>query len=149
MAESEGPRSRAMSIRKRLSTFHRRSKVASSKNAILKQGRGTSQVVTDDPTMPIEEKVAIIGIGCRYADGIDSVYDFWDMLARGLDCTTPPPPERFDASHYLYPGNKLPGKMYNLTAGYLKQHPEHFDRQFFKISPGEAENTSSITFNQR
>ncbi|NP_001239013.1 polyketide synthase 2 [Strongylocentrotus purpuratus] len=92
----------------------------------------------DDPTMPIDKKVAIVGIGCRYANGINGVRKFWEMLAKGMDCTTPPPSDRFDSSFFLFPGSKIQGKMYNKCAGYLSQNPEHFDRQFFRISPEEA-----------
>ncbi|XP_022084421.1 uncharacterized protein LOC110975878 [Acanthaster planci] len=107
--------------------------------AYLRQGRRTPTIVGhDDSSMPIERKVAIVGIGCRYANGIDCVKRFWEVLAKGLDCTVPPPPDRFDASFFLYPGKKLPGKMFNKCAGYLNQNPEIFDRQFFKISPEEA-----------
>lgn len=91
----------------------------------------------DDPTMPIDKKVAIVGIGCRYANGINGVRKFWEMLAKGMDCTTPPPSDRFDSSFFLFPGSKIQGKMYNKCAGYLSQNPEHFDRQFFRISPGK------------
>ncbi|KAJ8028797.1 Highly reducing polyketide synthase sor1 [Holothuria leucospilota] len=138
MAESDRQRLPGMSIRKRLSSFHRKSKGASASHSVLKQSRSSSQIVTDDPSMPLDRKIAIVGIGCRYANGIDNVKLFWEMLSKGLDCTTPPPADRFDVSYFLYPGNKLPGKMYNLCAGYLKRNPEYFDRQFFKISPEEA-----------
>ena len=104
--------------------------------ASLKQSR-RAHVGNDDPSMPIDRKVAIVGIGCRYANGIDCVRKFWEVLAKGLDCTTPPPADRFDSSFFLYPGKKLPGKMFNKCAGYLANNPEMFDRQFFKISPGE------------
>ncbi|XP_033631709.1 phthioceranic/hydroxyphthioceranic acid synthase-like [Asterias rubens] len=105
--------------------------------ASLKQSR-RAHVGNDDPSMPIDRKVAIVGIGCRYANGIDCVRKFWEVLAKGLDCTTPPPADRFDSSFFLYPGKKLPGKMFNKCAGYLANNPEMFDRQFFKISPEEA-----------
>ncbi|XP_006823210.1 uncharacterized protein LOC102806462 [Saccoglossus kowalevskii] len=44
----------------------------------------------DDPTLPLSRKIAIVGIGCRYANGIDSVSKFWKMLTDKIDCTTPP-----------------------------------------------------------
>ncbi|XP_071491503.1 phenolphthiocerol/phthiocerol polyketide synthase subunit C-like [Diadema antillarum] len=93
----------------------------------------------NDPTMSADDKIAIVGIGCRFADGIDGVYKFWDMLAKGLDCTTPPPADRYDQSFFIIPGEKRPGKMYNKCGGYLRKNPEYFDRQFFKISPEEAD----------
>ncbi len=104
-----------------------------------------SQVVSDpDDTLPMEKKIAIVGIGCRYANGVDGARKFWDMLSKGLDCTIPPPADRFDSSFFLYPGKKIPGKMFNRCAGYQLQHPEEFDRQFFKISPGTYNLSHSI-----
>ncbi|XP_072169991.1 phenolphthiocerol/phthiocerol polyketide synthase subunit C-like [Diadema setosum] len=91
-----------------------------------------------DSSMPIEDKVAIVGIGCRFANRTNGVYKFWDTLAKGVDCTTSLPPDRFDESFFLCPGEKRPGKMYNVCGGYLTEHPELFDRQFFKMSPDEA-----------
>lgn len=97
-------------------------------------------IADPDDTLPIDRKVAIVGIGCRYANGIEGVRKFWDMLAKGMDCTIPPPAERYDSAFFLYPGKKIPGKMFNRTAGFLKQNPEAFDRQFFKMSPGKQTN---------
>ncbi|XP_071501141.1 phenolphthiocerol/phthiocerol polyketide synthase subunit C-like [Diadema antillarum] len=91
-----------------------------------------------DSAMSIEDKVAIVGIGCRFANGANGVYKFWDTLAKGLDCTAPIPPDRLDESFFLFPGKKRPGKMYNVCGGYLTENPELFDRQFFKISRDEA-----------
>ncbi|XP_070560650.1 mycocerosic acid synthase-like isoform X1 [Ptychodera flava] len=99
------------------------------------------RVVDDDPSLPIHRKVAIVGIGCRYANGIDDAQKFWKMLVDGMDCTSPPPDDRFDTSYFLYPGGpekKHPGKMYNQRGGYLKYDVYSFDREFFKIPPDEA-----------
>ncbi|XP_077994218.1 phenolphthiocerol synthesis polyketide synthase type I Pks15/1-like [Glandiceps talaboti] len=98
-------------------------------------------IADDDPSLPLSRKVAIVGIGCRYANGVDSVQKFWEMLVEGMDCTVPPPEDRYDTSHFLYPGgpgDKAPGKMYNRRGGFLKGDVYAFDRQFFKIPPDEA-----------
>ncbi|XP_022093318.1 reducing polyketide synthase PKS1-like [Acanthaster planci] len=84
------------------------------------------------------QKVAIVGIGCRYGKGVDNVKKFWEMLVKGLDCTTPIPPDRFDASYFLSPGEKMAGKMYIQNGGYISQDPYMFDRQFFHMPPDEA-----------
>ncbi|XP_033118013.1 phthiocerol/phenolphthiocerol synthesis polyketide synthase type I PpsD-like [Anneissia japonica] len=124
--------------RRRALSFPVRSK--SSYNMKFEEGtrpkRG--QRPSHDPTINIDRKIAIVGIGCRYANGVDNVAKFWDMLAKGLDCSVPPPPDRFDTSYFLYPGNKIPGKMYNKNGGYLTHDPKEFDRQFFRMSPEEA-----------
>ena len=79
--------------------------------------------------------VAIVGIGCRYGNGVNNVRDFWRMLSQGLDCTTPIPPGRFDESYFLSPGPKTTGKIYIQNGGYISQDPYMFDRQFFKMPP--------------
>ncbi|XP_038057579.1 phenolphthiocerol/phthiocerol polyketide synthase subunit C-like [Patiria miniata] len=84
------------------------------------------------------QKVAIVGIGCRYGNGIDNVKKFWEMLVKGLDCTTSVPADRFDASYFLSPGEKRAGKMYIKNGGYISQDPYMFDRQFFHMPPDEA-----------
>eukprot|EP00058_Branchiostoma_floridae_P003512 XP_002589000.1 hypothetical protein BRAFLDRAFT_87472 [Branchiostoma floridae] len=85
----------------------------------------------------MEEKVAIVGIGCRYPGGVHTPADFWTMLAEGRDCTIPPPDDRFDTSFLWHP-DRTPGKLYNRCGGYLQCNVFEFDRQFFKIPPDEA-----------
>eukprot|EP00058_Branchiostoma_floridae_P012892 XP_002598380.1 hypothetical protein BRAFLDRAFT_96863 [Branchiostoma floridae] len=85
----------------------------------------------------MDEKVAIVGIGCRYPGGVHTPADFWTMLAEGRDCTIPPPDVRFDTSFLWHP-YKTPGKLYNRCGGYLQCNVFEFDRQFFKIPPDEA-----------
>ncbi|XP_035691275.1 putative inactive phenolphthiocerol synthesis polyketide synthase type I Pks15 [Branchiostoma floridae] len=85
----------------------------------------------------MDEKVAIVGIGCRYPGGVHTPADFWAMLAEGRDCTIPPPDDRFDTSYFWHP-NRTPGKLYNRCGGYLQCNVFEFDRQFFKIPPDEA-----------
>ena len=87
--------------------------------------------------VPSTQQVAIVGIGCRFGGGVDNVDKFWTMLSNGLDCTSPPPDDRFDCNYYLSPDQKLPGKIYSKRGGFLQQDPYMFDRKFFKISPGK------------
>ncbi|XP_071965634.1 uncharacterized protein [Antedon mediterranea] len=85
------------------------------------------------------DKVAIVGIGCRYGDGVAGPREMWRMLKEMRDCTTSHPAERFDKSSFFFPGNKKKSKLYTERGGYLKQDPFMFDRQFFRMSPSEAE----------
>ncbi|XP_033127340.1 mycolipanoate synthase-like [Anneissia japonica] len=86
----------------------------------------------------MDGKIAITGIGCRYGDGVSGSREIWDMLKENRDCTGPHPANRFNTSFYLSPGEKKKGKIYTKAGGYLKQDPMMFDRQFFKMSPDEA-----------
>ncbi|XP_072018138.1 mycocerosic acid synthase-like [Amphiura filiformis] len=85
------------------------------------------------------QKIAIVGIGCRFAEGVDTVEKLWEVLAEGRDCSSTHPEKRYDVSYFLSPGEKLPGKMYNRRGCYLTQDPYTFDRSFFKMSPDEAQ----------
>ncbi|XP_071952695.1 mycocerosic acid synthase-like polyketide synthase [Antedon mediterranea] len=101
--------------------------------------RSIKPQVTVDDSLDDENKIAIVGIGCRYGDGVAGPRQMWEMLMEERDCTGPPPPQRFDKSTYFFPGEKQKGKLYTKAGGYLEQNPMMFDRQFFKMSPEEAE----------
>ena len=53
-----------------------------------------------DDTLPDSAKIAVVGIGCRYAGGINDVESFVQMLRRGADCTGEPPDGRYDMKHF-------------------------------------------------
>ena len=83
-------------------------------------------------------QIAIIGIGCRFPQGVHDAAAFWDMLATKADCTVPTPQDRFDSAHFYHPTAKFPGKMYNRCGGYLNGPIDQFDRKFFRMPPAEA-----------
>ncbi|KAI0228216.1 hypothetical protein LSAT2_021307 [Lamellibrachia satsuma] len=91
------------------------------------------------PAMSSQQKIAIVGIGCRFAGGIDNVGEFWKALSEGRDCSSPLPQDRFDVAAFYHPDLKKTGKLYCERGGFLKQDVLKFDRQFFKIPPDEAE----------
>ena len=87
--------------------------------------------------IPDNQKIAIVGVGCRYAAGVDTVEKLWDVLAEGKDCTSGHPESRYDVDFFQSPGEKLPGKMYTMRGGFLTQDTYTFDRKFFKMSEGK------------
>ncbi|KAI0222902.1 Fusarin C synthetase [Lamellibrachia satsuma] len=89
--------------------------------------------------MSPQQKIAIVGIGCRFAGGIDNVGEFWKALSEGRDCSSPLPQDRFDVAAFYHPDLKKTGKFYCERGGFLKQDVLKFDGQFFKIPPDEAE----------
>ena len=104
-----------------------------------------NSVGDNDPTLSMDKKVAIVGIGCRYPKDIKNVREFWKMIMDGEDCTRPHPKERLDPS-YIYPDEKLPGKIYTRGGGYLSQNVTDFDRNFFQTSPGKNEYIVKLSF---
>ncbi|GAB4583711.1 type I polyketide synthase [Nocardia sp. IFM 10818] len=82
--------------------------------------------------------IAIVGIGCRYAGGIDSPESFWDFIIGKRDGVTDIPADRWDYRRYYDPDRRTPGRMYTKRAAFLTGDPWAFDPDFFGISPREA-----------
>ncbi|MEV0251249.1 SDR family NAD(P)-dependent oxidoreductase [Nocardia sp. NPDC050712] len=82
--------------------------------------------------------IAIVGIGCRYAGGIDSPASFWDFILDRHDGITEIPADRWDYRRFYDPEQRAPGRMYTKRAAFLTDDPWAFDPDFFGISPREA-----------
>ncbi|WP_067539618.1 type I polyketide synthase [Nocardia crassostreae] len=82
--------------------------------------------------------IAIVGIGCRYAGGIDSPESFWDFIIGKRDGVVDIPADRWDYRRYYDPDKRTPGSMYTKRAAFLTGDPWAFDPDFFGISPREA-----------
>src|SRR5262249_24609875 len=82
------------------------------------------------------EPIAIVGIGCRFPGHANSAEAFWQVLARGEDCITPVPGERWNSRLTGYLGAR-PGD-YSLERGGFLSNADQFDADFFGISPREA-----------
>jgi acyl transferase domain-containing protein/short-subunit dehydrogenase/acyl carrier protein len=73
------------------------------------------------------EPVAVVGIGCRFAGGIDSPAAFWRALMDGRDAVAARPTTRWRATDSRAPVN-----------GAFLDDVEGFDARFFGIAPREA-----------
>ncbi|MFC4376101.1 SDR family NAD(P)-dependent oxidoreductase [Nocardia halotolerans] len=82
--------------------------------------------------------IAIVGIGCRYAGGIDSPESFWEFVIDKRDGVREIPPERWDWRRYYDPDRRAPGRMYTKRGAFMTGDPWAFDPEFFGISPREA-----------
>jgi acyl transferase domain-containing protein/NAD(P)-dependent dehydrogenase (short-subunit alcohol dehydrogenase family)/acyl carrier protein len=85
------------------------------------------------------EPIAIIGIGCRFPQGVNDPESFWHLLHNGLDVIREVPAERWDIDAFYDPDPDAPGKMSSRYGGFLDRI-ELFDAQFFGIAPREALN---------
>ncbi|WP_418957515.1 amino acid adenylation domain-containing protein [Streptomyces tritici] len=90
----------------------------------------------DHPT-ELTEKIALIGIGCRFPGGADDHRTFWRNLVEGRDCITDTPPDRYDAAGLGSRDPSKPGRLVGGRGGYIDGVDE-FDPEFFGISPREA-----------
>jgi acyl transferase domain-containing protein/acyl carrier protein len=73
------------------------------------------------------EPIAVVGIGCRFAGGIDSPDAFWRALMDGRDTVTARPANRWRATDSRAP-----------IDGAFLDDVEGFDARFFGIAPREA-----------
>ena len=84
-----------------------------------------------------DDRVAVVGMGCRFPGRVSSPAAFWEMLRDGRDTVGPMPEDRFDVRRFLDPTPRTPGKMVAAEGGFLRD-VDRFDAAFFGISPREA-----------
>ncbi len=85
------------------------------------------------------DRIAIIGLGCRFPGGANNPQAFWELLKQGYDGTTEVPKDRWDIDSFYDPDPEAPGKMYVRRSGFLSMDIDTFDANFFGISPREAD----------
>ncbi|KAI9926206.1 hypothetical protein MW887_004669 [Aspergillus wentii] len=82
--------------------------------------------------------VAVVGMGCRVAGGVESPEQLWEFLLAQKDGSSEIPPARWEPYYNRDHRNKgILNKA--TTGGYFVKNLDDFDPQFFGISPREAE----------
>ena len=84
-----------------------------------------------------KDRIAIIGIGCRFPGGVNDTEAFWKLLAEGRDAVCEVPADRWNVERFYDPEHGIAGKTFAKRGGFLDQI-DQFDPQFFGISPREA-----------
>ncbi|MFB6719449.1 acyltransferase domain-containing protein [Kribbella sp. NPDC056345] len=88
------------------------------------------------PAHDPEDPVVIVGMACR-VPGAGGPAEFWELLAQGIDATTPLPTDRWDPA--VHGGDQsTDGMIYAERGGFLSS-VDTFDASFFGISATEAE----------
>jgi 6-methylsalicylic acid synthase len=83
------------------------------------------------------EPVAVIGMSCRFAGGIDSLGKFWTLLHSGRDSIGEIPGQRWD--WYASQGRDYASAVRDVTKlGAFLEDVAGFDAEFFDITPREA-----------
>src|SRR6516225_6643497 len=90
-----------------------------------------------EPALMPKDRIAIIGIGCRFPGGVDNAESFWRLLIEGRDAVRDVPPDRWNVERYYDAEPGIVGKTSAKRGGFLDQI-DQFDPQFFGISPREA-----------
>jgi acyl transferase domain-containing protein len=90
-----------------------------------------------DPSCLPDEPIALIGIGCLFANGIDSPAALWSFLLDSGDAISEVPADHWNVSAIFDPDPGARGKTYSRHGGFL-QDQSGFDAKFFGISPREA-----------
>ncbi|MEU1176827.1 beta-ketoacyl synthase N-terminal-like domain-containing protein [Streptomyces sp. NPDC005820] len=84
------------------------------------------------------EPIAVIGMGCRFAGGVNSPEAYWRMLMEGQDAIGAVPPERWASYAEVSPQHAAALRRVTRHGGFLDDI-EGFDAEFFGITPREAE----------
>ncbi|MET7424043.1 type I polyketide synthase [Dactylosporangium sp. NPDC005555] len=85
-----------------------------------------------------DEPIAIVGMSCRFAGGVESPADLWTLLSEGGDAIGPLPTDRgWDADNLYDPDPDRAGRSYVRDGGFLRD-AVRFDPSLFGISPREA-----------
>ncbi|MEE1931085.1 thioester reductase domain-containing protein [Streptomyces sp. TRM 70351] len=91
----------------------------------------------DTEPRPLDEPVAVIGLGCRLPGGADTPEEFWQLLRNGTDTTSEFPADRGDAAALYDPDPDTPGRAYTIRGAFLDR-VDRFEPEAFGITPREA-----------
>jgi acyl transferase domain-containing protein len=106
--------------------------------ALKKASERIRELRAENEKLKRNGSVAVIGMGCRFPGGADSVGNFWDLLVNGKDAVGEIPADRWDAAAYFDADPDKPGRMYTCNGAFLSD-VAGFDATFFGITPREAE----------
>jgi acyl transferase domain-containing protein/NADPH:quinone reductase-like Zn-dependent oxidoreductase/acyl carrier protein len=83
-------------------------------------------------------RIAIVGIGCRYAGNITDTQSFWRLLKGCQDGLSDVPEDRWSLDKFYDPNEDAPGKMYVKRGAFLGGNVYDFDYNFFGLSRRES-----------
>ena len=84
-----------------------------------------------------KDRIAIIGIGCRFPGGINDADAFWKLMVEGREAVGDVPADRWNVERFYDAEPGLVGKSIAKRGGFVDRI-DQFDPRFFGISPREA-----------
>src|SRR5260221_4391213 len=84
-----------------------------------------------------KDRIAIIGVGCRFPGGINDPEALWKLLVEGREAVSDVPPDRWNVERFYDAEQGIIGKSIARRGGFI-DGIDQFDPQFFGISPREA-----------
>ncbi len=91
-------------------------------------------------TLQLHKPLAIVGMGCRFPKGLESIEALWTALKNRVSAIDEIPPNRWTVDRYYSSNPIAKGKSYIRRGGFLTHDVTKFDAAFFGISPRDAEN---------
>ena len=86
----------------------------------------------------MNESLAIVGMGCRFPGGANSLRSFWDLLCAGTDAIREIPADRWSIAAHYDPTPGRVAKSISKWGGFIDDI-DRFDSRFFGISAREAD----------
>jgi len=84
-----------------------------------------------------DDRIAIVGIGCRFPGSANSAEAFWRLLENGVDAITEIPKDRWSAKTFYHSHRSFKGKTVSKWGGFIDDI-DKFDAAFFGITNREA-----------
>lgn len=87
-----------------------------------------------------QELLAVVGMGCRFPGGIESISALVEALEGKVNTTCDVPEDRWNSDFHHSSNPASRGKSYMYRGSFLTNDVSQFDPSFFGISPRDAEN---------
>ena len=101
------------------------------------EGSADQSAPAEQVTPMQKERIAIIGVGCRFPGGVNCADSLWKLLIEGREGIVDVPPDRWNVERYYDAEPGVAGKSIAKRGGFIDKI-DQFDPQFFGISPREA-----------